>query len=109
MAILQAHNLYKSYRLDHRVITVLENISLTMAPGEFTVISGSSGSGKTTLLNLLSGLDQPTSFVFKVFSMENALLGLLSGLAAVNRIPHKCRRIKTAALPWTGRPGPLWP
>jgi putative ABC transport system ATP-binding protein len=61
MALLQAHNLYKTYRVAHRSITVLHNISLSAAAGEFIVISGSSGSGKTTLLTLLSGLDQPTS------------------------------------------------
>jgi putative ABC transport system ATP-binding protein len=61
MAILEAYNLCKYYRVDHRDITVLENINMHVEPGEFMVISGSSGSGKTTLLTLLSGLDRPTS------------------------------------------------
>jgi putative ABC transport system ATP-binding protein len=47
--------------VDHRAITVLENVSLCIEEGEFIVIAGSSGSGKTTLLTLLSGLDHPTS------------------------------------------------
>lgn len=61
MAILEAKNLNKTYRVDHRRIVVLKDISLTVAPGEFVVIAGSSGSGKTTLLTLLSGLDHPSS------------------------------------------------
>ena len=61
MAILEAHHLTKTYTVDHRSIKVLENVSLTVAEGEFLVITGSSGSGKTTLLTLLSGLDQPSS------------------------------------------------
>jgi putative ABC transport system ATP-binding protein len=61
MALLEARHITKSYRVDHRDITVLENISLSVERGEFIVIAGSSGSGKTTLLTLLSGLDHPTS------------------------------------------------
>jgi putative ABC transport system ATP-binding protein len=61
MAILEAKALNKTYTVDHQNIMVLNDISLTVDPGEFLVITGSSGSGKTTLLTLLSGLDKPTS------------------------------------------------
>ncbi|MGD8982175.1 MAG: ABC transporter ATP-binding protein [Desulfobacterales bacterium] len=61
MAILEAKALNKTYTVDHQNIMVLNDISLTVEPGEFLVITGSSGSGKTTLLTLLSGLDKPTS------------------------------------------------
>jgi len=61
MALLEARSLIKTYTVDHRAITVLENVSLSAEKGEFIVIAGSSGSGKTTLLTLLSGLDHPTS------------------------------------------------
>jgi len=60
MPILEARHVTKTYQLDHRVITVLEDVSLSVAPGEFIIIQGSSGSGKTTLLTMLSGLDFPT-------------------------------------------------
>jgi len=61
MAILEARALNRTYSVDHQNIMVLNDISLTVEPGEFLVITGSSGSGKTTLLTLLSGLDKPTS------------------------------------------------
>jgi putative ABC transport system ATP-binding protein len=61
MSLLEARNLVKTYTVDHRAITVLEDVSLSAEKGEFIVIAGSSGSGKTTLLTLLSGLDRPTS------------------------------------------------
>jgi len=61
MAILEAKSLNKIYTVDHQDFMVLNDISLTVEPGEFLVITGSSGSGKTTLLTLLSGLDKPTS------------------------------------------------
>jgi energy-coupling factor transport system ATP-binding protein len=39
---------------------VLKGVNLTIAPGSYTLISGSTGSGKSTLLRLLSGLLEPT-------------------------------------------------
>ena len=61
MALIEARNLFKSYKVDNRMINVLSDVSMTVDKGEFIVITGSSGSGKTTLLTLLSGLDHPTS------------------------------------------------
>lgn len=61
MAVLEAREITKTYTVDRRSITVLENISMSVEKGEFVVIAGSSGSGKTTLLTLLSGLDHPSS------------------------------------------------
>jgi len=40
---------------------VLDDISLTVAPGEFVCLLGASGCGKSTLLNLVADLDQPSS------------------------------------------------
>ena len=36
---------------------ILRDISLTLEPGSFTVLTGPSGCGKTTLLRILAGLD----------------------------------------------------
>ncbi len=58
---LEAIQLCKSYNIDSRQITVLNNINVSVAAGEFVVIEGKSGSGKSTLLSLLSGLDRPDS------------------------------------------------
>lgn len=59
MHSIETKALTKSYRIGERSITVLDSVSLTVAPGEFVVVTGESGSGKSTLLTLLSGLDRP--------------------------------------------------
>jgi putative ABC transport system ATP-binding protein len=61
MRLLDAQGLCKSYAIDGRSITVLQEVSLSVAAGECVVIAGRSGSGKSTLLSLLSGLDQPSA------------------------------------------------
>ena len=58
---LQSINLCKSFSVDDERIEVLDNINISITPGDHIAISGASGSGKSTLLHLLAALDKPTS------------------------------------------------
>jgi len=57
MTILEARGITKTYPIGSATITVLNDVSLAVAAGEFLVVQGESGSGKSTLLSILSGLD----------------------------------------------------
>lgn len=59
MPALEARDVSKTYTINNQKMAVLDNISLSVAEGEFLVINGESGSGKSTLLSILSGLDRP--------------------------------------------------
>jgi len=65
----------KVYHRDSLEIPVLEDINLTVPPGEFLALMGPSGSGKTTLLNLMAGIDKPTRGRITVGDREVSAMG----------------------------------
>ena len=63
---IRIEKLLKSYQVEERTITALNNISLDLEVGELTVLLGPSGCGKTTLLRILAGLEPPTCGEVKI-------------------------------------------
>ncbi len=57
--MLVVENLSKSYESVGHPLRVLDDLSLTLRPGQSAAIVGPSGSGKTTLLQILGTLDTP--------------------------------------------------
>ncbi len=72
--VVSAASLKKDFRNNAKIVSALNDVSLTIASGEFVVITGPSGSGKTTLLNCLAGFDNPDSGQIIIDGYDVALL-----------------------------------
>jgi lipoprotein-releasing system ATP-binding protein len=59
--VLQVSNVRKDYPTPRGPLTVLDEVTFALAPGEAAAIMGPSGSGKSSLLYMLGALEPPTS------------------------------------------------
>jgi lipoprotein-releasing system ATP-binding protein len=59
-ALVRVEHMHKEFTHGARVLHVLRDVDLTLAPGEMVTIIGASGAGKSTLLHCLGTLDLPT-------------------------------------------------
>ena len=71
---IEVNNLEKVFRTDSVETIALNNVSFTVADGDFAAIMGPSGCGKSTLLNILGLLDNPTGGSYMLDGREVANL-----------------------------------
>ncbi|SEC00595.1 ABC transporter ATP-binding protein [Streptomyces sp. TLI_105] len=57
--VIELRDVHRRYDGSSEGPPALQQVSLTVRPGEAVAILGPSGSGKSTLLNLIAGLDRP--------------------------------------------------
>jgi ABC-type glutathione transport system ATPase component len=92
MALVEVDSVSKSYPrrtgLHTQMQTVVENVSLTIEPGETLGLVGESGSGKTTLARMILGLVEPSSGSVRV-----------SGTDVAKATPFELRRLRRQMQP----------
>jgi putative ABC transport system ATP-binding protein len=59
--VVRFDSVVKEYSSEGVAVRALDDVSLSVEPGEFVSLVGRSGCGKTTLLNLAGAMDFPTS------------------------------------------------
>ncbi|MCE9615298.1 MAG: ABC transporter ATP-binding protein [Lentisphaerae bacterium] len=68
--MIELEQIHKVYHVGEVDVPALQDVSLSVARGEFLAITGASGCGKSTLLNLLGCLDQPTAGRYRLDGAE---------------------------------------
>ena len=70
MNTIEIQHLQRHFTVGDETVRALDDVSFSIAPGEFVSIMGTSGSGKSTLLNILGCLDTPTSGSYRLEDVQ---------------------------------------
>ena len=99
--MIHIENVTKRYGTRHGDVTVLDDVNLTIKPGERVGILGRNGAGKSTIIRLISGAERPSAgrirrsmSVSWPLAFGGAFQGTLTGLDNLRFI---CRVYGTSA------------
>ena len=73
--MIELENITKVYKMGKVEVYALQDVTLSIKPGEMVAIIGASGSGKSTLMNIIGFLDKPT---MGRYTFEGADVGKLN-------------------------------
>jgi putative ABC transport system ATP-binding protein len=59
--MIELEHIRRTFQVGEQTVKALDDISLSIAKGEYVSVMGPSGSGKSTLLNVIALLDQPSA------------------------------------------------
>lgn len=77
--MIELENITKVYRTRHGLNRVLDNVSLTIQPGDKIGVLGPNGAGKSTLVRIISGAEEPTRGVVRRGMSTSWPLGFVGG------------------------------
>mgnify|MGYP001348707964 FL=1 len=94
---IQLEHVTMQYESGGSKVTALQDVSLTIAKGEFVSLLGPSGCGKTTLLRIMADLIEPTDGELKVAgkTAREARLAQKYGIVFQNPVLYDWRRVKS--------------
>jgi len=64
--VIELQGVHRIFQVGDQEVHALNDIELTIGPGEYVSLMGPSGSGKSTLLNLLGLLDKPSAGSYRL-------------------------------------------
>jgi putative spermidine/putrescine transport system ATP-binding protein len=70
VAAVEFSAISRHYGADDKVVKAVDDVTISVAEGEFFSMLGPSGSGKTTCLRLIAGFEQPSHGSIKIFGKE---------------------------------------
>ena len=94
--MLELERVSKTYTRGTRIIRVLDDVSLSVRPGDFIAIWGAKNAGKSTLLEVAAGIERPDAGVVRFLGRD------LAGLSA-----RQLAEIHNRELSFVERGGPL--
>lgn len=82
--IVQTSDLSIGYKLDGEVLSLFENLNITLAAGELVCFMGPNGIGKSSLIRTLAGLQKPLDGEIYIPKEQAIALVLTDKITAIN-------------------------